>query len=204
VQDGVERPGVGQVPPERLLHGDDGPLGQPDLGQRLERRQEHGVGQRQVDHRHPAGPLQPGAQVGRHGDVAVPVAQPVNQPLTRLLGDVAGVLGELLPGPVAVLVVGPVLLADRQHVQRLLQDAGIDELGQAGEEQPAGEVTGAAEDEEGTLHRRASSARARFHPLVMTPTWLNACGKLPRNAPVDGSISSASSPTSLARPQSES
>jgi hypothetical protein len=42
-------------------------------------------------------------------------------------------------------------------------------------------------------------ACAMFTPLDITPTWLNACGKLPANSPVEGSICSGSSPRGLAR-----
>ncbi len=79
-------------------------------------------------------------------------------------------------GPLAVLVVGPVLAAHGQQVDLGVEDLGLHQLGQARQEQPAREVTRPAQDEEGPAHRRAASARARFQPLVITPTWLNACG----------------------------
>src|SRR5262245_5330369 len=44
---------------------------------------------------------------------------------------------------------------------------------------------------------------ARFTALEIRPTWLNACGKLPRKAPLDGSICSGSNPSALVRLQSE-
>jgi len=48
------------------------------------------------------------------------------------------------------------------------------------------------------------SARSRLTPVEIRPIWLNACGKLPRNAPVGGSISSGSRPRSFTRAQSRS
>ena len=40
--------------------------------------------------------------------------------------------------------------------------------------------------------------------MLINPRWVKACGKLPRNAPLAGSISSAYSPTSLAHSRSRS
>src|SRR5262245_19135701 len=46
----------------------------------------------------------------------------------------------------------------------------------------------------------AAAHSASVSAALMSPTWLNACGKLPRSTPVSGSISSESSPTSFECP----
>ncbi len=93
VQHLVERPGVVAVPAERLLDDDPRAVGHADLLQRLERRQEDGVGQGEVDDRRAVHPLQRRPQVVGGGDVAGDVAQPGEQVVADVLGQVLRVRG---------------------------------------------------------------------------------------------------------------
>src|SRR6185503_16175496 len=70
-------------------------------------------------------------------------------------------------------------------------------LHQRREHQRAEESTGDSRREHQRFSDRAIAAST-------SARWTSACGKLPRNAPLPGSISSAYSPTSLARPASRS
>src|SRR5262249_28282807 len=58
------------------------------------------------------------------------------------------------------------------------------------------------DDVEDRAHRRASRALSISHAAVISPMWLNACGKLPSCSPLRVSISSASRPRSFAYPAS--
>jgi hypothetical protein len=98
------------------------------------------------------------------------VVQPGDQSLADRLVDVPGVLGQPVPRPILVGGVVPVLLAHGEHLGGLAERTGGQQMREGGQQQPAGEVAGTAEHDQGTPHRRASSARARAQPLEMTPT----------------------------------
>ena len=68
------------------------------------------------------------------------------------------------------------------------------DVGEVGRARLAGENGGGPYD---GLSLVRFSASLIAQAALASPMWLNACGKLPSSSPVAGSISSASSPTSL-------
>jgi hypothetical protein len=147
VQGTVQLAGVGEVLAEGLLDDDPRVRGQAEVPERLDGRPEERVGQRQVEDRRAAGPLQGAPQVSRRGHVAPQVPEPADEPLAVGLRQVAGMGGEAPASPVAVALVVPVVLAEGDQVD-VPQSLPAVEPGQRREQQPAGEVTGAPEDDQ--------------------------------------------------------
>src|SRR6516225_5617398 len=111
---------------------------------------------------------------------------------------------ELGRGPIPERLVGPVLPADRDELKVVAQFTGCAQSRESRQEITRGEVTGRPEYGQLPNHvLKPACARASVTPLAITPMWLKACGKLPVNSPVDGSICSDSRPSGLARAQSE-
>src|SRR5262249_39062030 len=102
-------------------------------------------------------------------------------------------------------------VANRPRLAAILRERGAEQQGEI----HAGQPQLARDADHGREHQRAEQAAAerRAHHRDASPTataasmsarCTSACGKLPRNAPDAGSISSEYSPTSLACPSSRS
>src|SRR5262249_42283099 len=101
-------------------------------------------------------------------------------------------------------VVAPVRAAGPDEPEPVADVPALAQGREPGEEVARRQVPGRPEEDQALDHAGAAVARARLTPLAITPIWLNACGKSPVGAPLDGSIVSDSSPSGLARAHSAS
>ena len=205
VEELVERLGGAEVGAEGLLDDDPDAARATDGGQPFDcrcedARREGEIGQRSTG----VGPERGGEHRGI-GDVAGDIGEPLHQTLAHGNGEAWGVSAEPLPCMAAEGSLVPRLPGHAHDDQVVREKSGGRELGQGDQQIATGEIAGGAQDHQAVRrHPRSRSARARFMPLDTTPTWLNAWGWLPRNPPVDGSISSGSRPSVPARPHSDS
>src|SRR5262249_56548287 len=108
----------------------------------------------------------------------------------------AAVTIELGGRPLPEVLGIPLLPAGAGQLEPVTELAGGAQRGQPGQQVARGQVACRPEDGEPLDHPGAPAGlawppmvpvdRARVTPLAMTPMWLNACGKLPMNSPVDG------------------
>src|SRR6185503_12102472 len=92
-------------------------------------------------------------------------------------------------------------LAVRRHHRAQQEgeiDAGLSELGGGPEQRGENEGAGQPSDQRRPDAHAIACSNATAAPI--NDRCVSACGKLPRNAPSSGSISSEKSPTSLDRP----
>jgi hypothetical protein len=98
---------------------------------------------------------------------------------------------ELGGRPLPEVLGAPPLPAGAGQLEPVTELADGLQRGQPGQQVARGQVTRRPEDGEPFDHAGAPAVlawppvapvdRARVTPLAMTPMWLNACGKLPRN-----------------------
>ena len=155
-QEPVQRDGVVQLLPERLLEHDATALRQADVAERGHRRREQPLGQRQVGHnRAPVRARRLADDRGhgiRVGGVAVPVRDRARQRLAAGGGNTGGMLHEAMGRMALKPGVIPLLASRRDDPEPGRQGAHGVQRGQGRQQETAGEIPGGAEQQHGVDH----------------------------------------------------